>query len=131
MQKKIQDFLKEVNNGRIYNAQQVVAKALGIDATSVSKWCSGKTKPSAENILKMAKVFRKSPEEIEKIFVSNSGIISSGSSRNNISISTQNNSKVELLEEKTKRLELEIDILKRDTEVLKTKIKNLENKKFK
>lgn len=129
MQKKIQDFLKEANNGRIYNAQQVVAKALGIDATSVSKWCTGKTKPSEENIMKMAKVFKKSPEEIEKIFVSNSGIISSGNSKNNInSNNNQDNSKLELLDEKIKRLELEIDLLKRDNEVFKNKIKLLEDK---
>ncbi|MBQ3835351.1 MAG: helix-turn-helix transcriptional regulator, partial [Elusimicrobia bacterium] len=54
MQKILEDFLKNINNGRLFKAQITIASKLNIARASVSKWCSGKAMPSEENIKKMA-----------------------------------------------------------------------------
>ncbi len=68
MQKELIAFYKEINGGKIRGARKIIADALEIDETAVSKWNSGENKPSEENIEKISKIFNKSEEEIKKIF---------------------------------------------------------------
>ena len=115
MDKKRIKFLQDINNGKIKGAQRIIAKKLGISDTSVSLWFKNDKKPSLDSIIKMAKVFKKSEAEIMDIF-----------SVEETKISADNNSfadvrDIELIKEKMKRFETEIDYLKE-------KIKNLELK---
>lgn len=117
MQEALEKFLKEINNGKIRGSQQVIAKALGIDYTSVSKWYSGKNKPSEDNISKMAKKFKKSQKEIEKIFLSNSSEVREENiNKNELEILRKElrlkDEKINMLEKQIKFLEEQINFYK-------------------
>ncbi len=71
MHKGLKELYKEINGGKIRGVRKVIASALGIDETAVSKWSSGETKPSEENIEKMAKIFNKHEDRLTKIFAEN------------------------------------------------------------
>lgn len=65
--KKIEKLFDE-KYGIIRGAQSKLAKDLKINQSSVASWVSGRTKPSPDLIKKMAKIFKKSEEEIREIF---------------------------------------------------------------
>lgn len=44
--------------------QEFVAETLGVSRQAVSKWESGRTDPSTSNLIKLAKLFNVSPEEL-------------------------------------------------------------------
>ena len=44
--------------------QEFVAESLGVSRQAVSKWENGTADPSTSNLLKLAKLFRLSPEEL-------------------------------------------------------------------
>ncbi len=111
MNKILENFLKEINKGRLYKAQKFVAEKTGVSDVTVSKWCSGKMLPSDDNIAKMAKIFKKSEDEIRNIFLS-SGDNSSENKENNFSGNFVDKRDFELLKEKVKNLELEMELIK-------------------
>lgn len=99
---------------------QEFCKKVGIGESVISRWLKGDRNPSITSLKKIAKA-TKTPLEYfinnnQKIFdnSNNSGIIGSNN--------TIDNTKVELIEEKLKRHELEINLLQE-------KIKFLEGKK--
>ena len=120
MKKEIQDFLKEINDGKVYNAQKKLADMLSVDSAAVSKWCSGKALPSLDNISKMAKIFKKSEKEIKNIF--------STEGKNLDTSDFADVKDVEILKEKTNRHDTEIDYLKDKIKNLEDKFKMLEKK---
>ncbi|MBQ3834833.1 MAG: helix-turn-helix transcriptional regulator [Elusimicrobia bacterium] len=108
-EKKIK-FLQDINNGTVKGAQKIIAQKLNISNTSVSLWFKGATQPSLDSILKISKLFNKSEQEIKEIFFVEDK-------------ETFTNTKdVELIKEKIKRFETEIDFLK-------TRVSALEKKK--
>ena len=110
MKKEIEEFLREINDGKLNKAQKKLADILNVSKPSVSNWLAGKTKMSDDNIIKLAKATHKKPEEIQKIFAVNSVI-----GDNNTIINKE-------LELKDKEIELknkEIELLKKELEVWK------------
>lgn len=57
-----------LNNGIVRGSQIKVAKALNTTEVVVSRWVKGISKPSEESVYKLAKLFKKSEEEIKSIF---------------------------------------------------------------
>ncbi len=122
MNKELKEFVKEINKGKIRGSQQIIAKALGIDYTSVSKWYSGKNKPSEENIIKMANIFKKDAEEIKKIFFSNTTEQREENiGRNEIELLKK---EIVLRDEKISILEKQIKFLEEQVAFYKEKLKN-------
>ena len=110
MNNLLNKFLKEINKGRLYKAQKILADKLDVSDVTVSKWCSGKMQPSDDNITKMAKLFKKSEKEIRDIFLNDNN------TSKDIKESGDNNfvdiKEFELLKQKVKNLELEIELIK-------------------
>lgn len=107
MKKEIERFLRDVNDGKINKAQKKLADLLGLSESAISRWLSGKAKPTDDNIIKMAKIVNKKPEDIQKIFAVNSVV----GDNNSINI------KEKELELKDKEIELknkEIELLKKE-----------------
>jgi transcriptional regulator with XRE-family HTH domain len=48
-------------------SQDTLAKRIGVKQASVSKWISGKTKPSRENVVKLANILEESPDKINRL----------------------------------------------------------------
>ena len=102
---KFIDLLKEKNL-----TQKDFCKALNIQESVVSRWITGKAEPTTKSIGKIANFFDVPVGYFyDKSTYSN---IHNSNIGNNNTINN-NNSRFELLEEKLKRLELEIELLKR------------------
>ena len=110
MKKEIEMFLREINDGKLNKSQKKLADLLGVSKPSVSNWLSGKNKISDENIIKLAKVTKKSPEDIQKIFAVNSVV----GDNNNI-----NSKELELKDKEIELKNKEIELLKRELELWK------------
>ncbi len=108
MQEKLEEFFKEINGGKLRGSQKILADAVGIDVTAVSKWSSGVASPSEDNIKKMARIFKKSQEELTEIFADNSKI-QNYKKQNEIDFYKKElalrDKIIELLEEKIRRFE--------------------------
>lgn len=92
--------------------QKELCKLLNIQESSISHWMKGKSVPSMKSVVKIADYF-KVPYSVfydEKSGV-NTSIINNGNNNNNTI--NNNEHRIELLEEKVKRLELEIELLKK------------------
>ena len=63
-----EELLKAFNGGILRGSQAKLANLLEISTPTVSEWVSGKKKPSEENIKKMAKIFRKTEQELKTIW---------------------------------------------------------------
>ena len=112
MKKEIEDFLREINDGKLNKAQKKLADILKVSKPSVSNWLAGKTKMSDDNVIKLAKATNKKPEEIQKIFAVNSVV-----GDNNIII----NKELELKDREINILQKEIELLNKEIEMLKKK----------
>ncbi len=112
MNEQLEKFLKEINRGRLYKAQKVIAEALEISEVAVSKWCSGKNIPSENNIEKIAKKFNKSKEEIENIFLSNFDNKNNHENKNKNGKNIKDE-EIKLLKEKIKFLEEQLIFYKK------------------
>lgn len=102
---KFIDLLKEKNM-----TQKELCKVLDIQESVVSRWMRGKAEPMTKSIGKIAKFF-----DVPVGYFydkSNYNNIHNSNIGNNNTINN-NNSRLELIEEKIKRLELEIELLKR------------------
>lgn len=64
-----QDFSTWLNQklDKIKWSQDTLARKLGVRQASVSKWVSGKTKPSRDNVMKLAEVLGESPDMINRL----------------------------------------------------------------
>lgn len=110
MKKEIERFLRDVNDGKINKAQKKLADLLGLSESAISRWLSGKAKPTDDNIIKMAKIVNKKPEDIQKIFAVNSVV----GDNNNI-----NSKELELKDKEIELKNKEIELLKRELELWK------------
>ena len=70
------------NSGIKTGSQTYFAKMLNIPVQTISAWVNGRSIPTAENIVQLAKIFDKSEEEIKKIFVRNTTEITNAENRN-------------------------------------------------
>lgn len=108
MNKVLITLLKSINNGKISGAQRRLASLLGVSEVSVSSWINKNKKPSEDNIMKMAKIFKKSEEEVENIFIENY--------EKEVSTKNDNDQKLEeenkLLKERIKFLEEQVSFYK-------------------
>ncbi len=120
MQKELQNFFKEINGGKLRGYQKIIANALNIDVTAVSKWSSGVAKPSEDNIRKMANIFKKSQEELERIFNNNSKV-QSYKNRNELDFYKK---ELVLRDEMIALLKDKIKVLEDKNKSLETKLKN-------
>ena len=91
--------------------QKELCKLLDIQESSISHWMKGKSVPSMKSVVKIADYF-KVPYSVfyDEKNGENTSIINNGNNNNN---TINDNTRIELLEEKVKRLELEIELLKR------------------
>ena len=108
-------FLQDINNGTVKGAQKIIAQKLKISNTSVSLWFRGSTQPSLDSIIKMAKIFNKTEQEIREVFNVYDKNISVDSS------AFVDIKDMKLLEEKMKRFETEIEYLKNRMDILEKK----------
>ena len=88
---------------------------LKISDVSVHNWFVGKAIPSKDNINKIAKKIKKSPNEIQKIFIDNSAI----NSYNKDSFNHDAKKEIELLKREIELKDKEIYLLKKEIELLK------------
>lgn len=116
MQKEKIDFFKNINKGKLRGSQLKLAKLLGISHPAVGAWFKGIQTPSETNIKKMSKLFKKSEEELQKIFEINKDSVSD----RNFMV---NDNKETYLAEK------EIELLKRENAVLKKELEFERSKK--
>lgn len=65
---KIEQLLKEWNNGILRGSKKALADLLGVPDTSISHWIAGRANPSEIHIKKMSKIFKKSEQELRDIF---------------------------------------------------------------
>ena len=87
-------ILTEWNDGIFRGAQAKFAREMGVSKVTVMRWLSGALPPSEKQIKNMAKLFKKSEEEIKSMFVvdnsvnqqanGNSGNVISGNSFSNV-----------------------------------------------
>lgn len=113
MKKEIEDFLREINGGKINKAQKKLADLLKVSEPTVSNWLSGKIKMSDENAIKLANKTHRTREEIQKIFAVNSVI-----GDNNV-VGELKNKELELKDKEIEIQKREIDLLKKELEVWK------------
>ena len=116
--------------------QQDLAKKLKVTKSYVSIYLNGKQDPKPATVYKIAKALEVQPaffyDDGQSNFIDNSGTIGAIGNNNSSNIHMNNS---EFLQEKTKRLELEIEILKNRIEKLekenvelKLKTKELEDR---
>lgn len=65
---KIEELLKDWNNGILRGSKKALADILGVPDTSISHWIAGRANPSEIHIRKMSSVFKKSEIELQEIF---------------------------------------------------------------
>lgn len=107
---KFEKLINEFNKGIKTGGQSKLADKLGVSAQTVSSWINGKSVPSQENIVQLAKIFNKEQDTIQKIFAVNSVI------------GDNNQINVKEMELKDKEIELknkEIELLKKELEIWK------------
>lgn len=107
---KFEKLLNEFNKGIKAGGQSKLAEKLGVSAQTVSSWINGKTIPSQENIVQLAKIFNKEKDTIQKIFAVNSVV----GDNNNI-----NSKELELKDKEIELKNKEIELLKRELELWK------------
>ena len=63
---KYMEFGKRFKNFRLSNnlTQKQVAKLIGIDQTNISSWENDKTRPEYENLIKLAKIYDTTIDEL-------------------------------------------------------------------
>ena len=93
------ELLTEWNNGYEYGSQVKLARELKLSQSTIMRWVTGALRPSEKQIKNMAKLFKKSEEEIKAMFVvdnsvnqqanGNSGVImgNNNSNVNNVAAS--------------------------------------------
>ena len=113
MTKELEELIRTLNNGKIYGIHSKLAKMFKISDVAVNNWFRGYSKPSKENICKLAKLTGKKEEEIKKIFELNYQS-NNNNSFNNYSYEEIKNYKerIKLLEEKIAFLEEKIKFYK-------------------
>lgn len=93
--------------------QKQLADKIKVKQQIVNRWVNNKALPTTKNLDKLAEFFSVPVSYFyNENQNNNSGIINNGNNNNN-SINSNNNQRLEFLEEKIKRLELEIELLKR------------------
>lgn len=65
---KIEDFFKEINNGKLRGAQAKMARDLNTSTATTNRYFSGEQLPSAQAVKDLAKLYNKTEDEIKKIF---------------------------------------------------------------
>jgi len=123
MNKNLEKFLKEINNGKIYGSNKKLATILKITEASVGQWIKGRNAPTEDNMQKIAKLFKKSIEEVREMFYDNcqknfdnSGIVGNNNSNNNFNNSDIKDIKIQLQDHEIRLLKLENERLKKELE---------------
>lgn len=93
-------------------SQKDLARMLKAKEPLVSRWITGKAKPTNKSILAICRVLGLPFNYFDDNSKFYSNINNSNIGNNNTI--TNNDARIELLEEKVKRLELEIELLKRE-----------------
>ena len=116
-------LLKDFNMGYTTGSQAKFAKKMGVSPQLINYWVKGKTVPSDMNMKKLSKILNKDIKDIQKIFINNEKNKNTNNEENiNLKMiiklmEKQNNA----VEEKMKRLETEIELLKKDFDIFKLK----------
>lgn len=112
MIKDLENLIKQLNNGKIHGATVSLSKFLKISNVSVHNWLAGKSIPSEENINKIAKRANREPDDVKKIFISNSF----SNNQNSFNCTDKEN---ELLRKEIELKNKEIELLKKEMELNK------------
>lgn len=97
-------LLKNWNDGILRNAKMKLAKTLGVQGSNISDWLHGRQAPSERAVVKMAKLFGKTEEEVREAFGSNKVAKPKKQDR-------YNQMELELIKEKLKTIELKQDLI--------------------
>ena len=112
MLNKFEEVLEKWNGG-FRGAKIKLARELKVDDSTVSAWLKGRSKPGKDKIIKMAKLFKKSEEEIKAMFVVDNSVTqqagrdSSGTMTQNIG--TASAAEISRLSDKIEILSLKMD----------------------
>ena len=112
MNKEIIEFLKSINDGKVSGSKRKIARLLDVSDTAVSMWCKQEKKPSIDSIEKMAKIFNRSKEEIEKIFVLSSDKKDENKNEFYEKELALKNEKIDILEKQIKFFEQQVSFYK-------------------
>ena len=107
-EKKFLDLLKKFNGGILRGSQRKLSKDLKIDESSIANFRRGRQIPSEKLLKEMAKILKTTEEEMQNIF--------------EINTQSASDARLEILEEKMKRFEVENALLKKEIELIKIKI---------
>lgn len=111
---KIEDFFKEINNGKLRGAQAKMARDLDTSTATTNRYFSGEQVPSEQAIKDLAHIYNKSEEEIKKIFKVADKEKSVQHNFKNKDCQIQQiigNFEAELIKEKLKTLEAKMDLV--------------------
>ena len=111
---KIEDFFKEINNGKLRGAQAKLARDLHTSTATTNRYFSGEQVPSEQAIKDLAHIYKKSEEEIKEIFnvYEKEKPIQHNVKNKDCQIQQIiGNFEAELIKEKLKSLEAKLDLL--------------------
>ncbi len=100
----------EFNSGIKIGSQSYFANKSKIPTQNISAWINGRSVPTRDNIIQIAKILKKDITEIQAIFNDKSN-----------KYENNNSSIIDLILEKIKRLETENALLRKEIELIKTK----------
>lgn len=122
------------NSGIKTGAQTYLANKAKIPTQTISAWINGRSVPTKENVLQLAKILKKDIKEIQNIFEEEN-------QKGKDNINNSDNEKINLklllnliekqnkfMEEQIKRIDTEKSLLQKEVDFLKVEIKILEDK---
>lgn len=108
---KFLELLKNFNGGILRGSQRKLAKELDVDESYIANLRNNRQAPSEKLLKEMSKILKISEKNLQEIFEVTE------------QVSNVSNEKMELLEEKLKRHDIELTLLKKEIENLKSKQK--------
>lgn len=118
---KKKEFLKQINDGFERGAKRKLAKMLNIDPANITEWFNGRSKPSEQNVQKMAGLFSIDEQELWDMF-NNTEEKSTNVFQNSGNIKGQNINIQTMADARLALVEKDVEILKKEIEILKLKI---------
>lgn len=112
MDAQIIELLKSINDGKLKGAKRKLAEKLKVSEQVVGYFCNKHREPSVDMLTKLAKVFHKSENELQKIFA-----IKNNSDNNINSFNSDNQKEIELLKKEIELKNKEIELLKKEMEL--------------
>ena len=107
-EEKFLELLKNFNGGILRGSQRKLAKELKVDESYIANFRNNRQTPSEKLLKQMAKLLKTSEKNLQEIFETI-----------NLPAANISNERLELMEEKIKRHDAEISLLREEIEKLK------------